>query len=133
MLGLLASLAAREAKARAAAAARRAMLLALAGGLALIGTGFLLAAGFIATAQALGTLNAALAFGAGFLVLAGLVALIARKPHRRRRLEGGLELEALAALEQAPQAVAEGIAKSPGLALLGAFAGGLILALKLRK
>ena len=129
MLGLLASLAAREAKARAAAAARRAMLLALAGLLALIGVGFLLAAGFIATANALGALNAALAFGAGFLVLAGLVALIARKPRRHR----GLELEALAALDQAPQAVAAGIAKAPGLALMGAFAGGLILALKLRK
>lgn len=129
MLGLLAGLAAREAKARAAQAARRAALLALAGLLALIGAGFLLAAGFIATAQALGPLNAALAFGAGFLVLAGLVALIARKPHRRK----GLEAEALAALEQAPKAVAEGIAKSPGLALMGAFAGGLFLALKLRK
>ncbi len=129
MLGLLAGLAAREAKARAAQAARRAALLALVGLLALIGAGFLLAAGFIATAQALGPLNAALAFGAGFLVLAGLVALIARKPHRRK----GLEAEAFAALEQAPKAVAEGIAKSPGLALMGAFAGGLFLALKLRK
>lgn len=133
MLGLLASLAAREAKARAAAAARRAMLMVLAGLLALVGAGFLLAAGFIATAQALGALNAALAFGAAFLVLAGLVALIARKPRRRKGLVKGMDLEALAALEQAPQAVAQGIARSPGLALMGAFAGGLILALKLRK
>lgn len=129
MLGLLAGLAAREAKARAAAAARHALLLALAGGLALIGAGFLLAAGVIAAAKALGAVTAALAFGAGFLGLAGLLALIARKPRRHR----GVEAEALAALEQAPQAVAAGIAKSPGLALLGAFAGGLILALKLRK
>lgn len=129
MLGLLASLAMREGKARVEATVRRAVLAAVALLLALIGLGFLLAAGFIAAAASMGPLNAALAFGAVFLALSGLVALIARLPRQSR----GLAPESLAALEQAPQAVAEGVAKAPGLALMGAFAGGLILALRLRR
>lgn len=129
MLGLLAGLAMREGKARVEATVRRAMLGLAALLLALVGLGFLLAAGFIAAAESMGALNAALAFGAAFLVLSGLVALIARVPRRSH----GLAQESLAALDQAPQAVAEGVAKAPGLSLMAAFAGGLILALRLRR
>ena len=130
MWGALLGLAAAEAQRRAAQAAQRAALRALAVLLALIGLGFLLAAGLMATAQAIGAIPATLILGGGFLLLAASVALVARLGQRKPVT---LPPEALAALNRTPEAVSSGIAKAPGLALLGAFVGGLILALKLRR
>ncbi|WP_151717775.1 hypothetical protein [Gemmobacter serpentinus] len=136
MLKLLMAVAAGQAAKSAADAAKRAALIAVAGFLGLIAMGFVVAAGFIVTLPHLGPAGTALAFGGGFLVLALIVLLIARPPRRR---PGGLgyglnpgmnvEAEAAAALGAVPNA----IAKAPGTAMMAAFAGGLILALRLRK
>ena len=131
MLKLLMGIAAGQAAKSAAEAARRAALMAVAGFLGLIAMGFAVAAGFIVTLPHLGPAGTALAFAGGFLLLALIVALIARRRPRHRRALPALNVEAEAA--QALGAVPQAISKAPGTALMAAFAGGLILALKLRK
>ncbi len=135
MWGALLGLAAQSARHRATRTARRIGLMLMAGALALIGLGFLIAAAFLATLPPLGPIGTSLAFASGFLALALIVALVAMMRPTPRT--AALEAEALAAVNNAmtsaPKAVAEGVSKAPGLALMGAFAGGLILALRLRK
>lgn len=139
-LGLMAGQAARQ----AGVTARRMGLMAFAGLLGLVGAGFLTAAGFIALMHHWGPIGAAAGFGAGFVAVALILVLVAnRRPARDRALEAqvaGLEAQALrarqeaaAALAAVPDSLGQSIGRSPALPLLGAFAGGLILALKLRK
>ena len=127
LLGLASGQAARSAQ----NFARRAALTALAGLLALIGAGFLVGAAFLAVLPHLGAIPTALLFGGVFLVIALIVWASARhrpQPALTTPL-AGLETEAAQAMAAVPSAVA----KAPGLSLMTAFAGGLILAMKLRK
>lgn len=141
MLKLFLGLAAGRAAQRATEALRRAALLAVAAVLGLIAAGFGVAAAFIAAKPYLGPVGTSLAFGAFFLVLALIVALMAR---RRPPVAAQAPLSALATLpilqaqaqaqaRNVAGAVPRAIARAPGTALMAAFAGGLILALRLRR
>jgi hypothetical protein len=125
MLGVMAGEAARS----ASNAARRAVLLAIGGLFALIAAGFLTAAAFIALASHLSPLAAALILAGLFLQAALILLLVARAPARREAEATRARAEALAALSSVPDVVG----RNPVGALAAAFAGGLILALRLRR
>lgn len=134
LIQLAISILAQVAADRARASARRAALLALAGLCALVALGFLIAAGWTALAAWCGPIFASLSCAGGFLLLALILWLVSRR--RRPRPIGlnaaeiqALEAEATALLNQFPEA----IGKAPFLSLAGAFLGGLLLALRLRR
>lgn len=117
----------------ARAAARRAALMGLAALAGLVGAGFALSLGWMALARWQGAMVASGAMAGGFLLLAGVLLLIARRRPKPR----GLGAEDLAALEAQAAAIAaiapEILARHPLLPLIGAFLGGLLLALKLTR
>ncbi len=130
-LRLAAGLASRSAQARAGDTARRIVLSLVAGMFALVGAGFLTAAGWLALAWPLGAIGASLVVGGVFLLLA-LILLLAAGARRRSPVE--TEMQALKAQAQAlASRVPEEVAKAPALPLMGAFVGGLLLALRLRR
>ena len=136
MLRLLLGVATGQAAQRASDAMRRIALMAAAGVVLLVALGFVTAAAFIATAQHWGSLIAALVFGAGFLVLALILMVLAGQTGRRDRRLMRMEAEARQAQAQAMAALAtvpEAIARRPMAPLLAAFAGGLLLAMRLRR
>lgn len=78
---LLAGLAATQATTAIRRAARRAILLAVAGMIAVIGAGFLLAAAYMRLSASYDPVTAGLAIGFCLLIVAGVVAFAARR-HR---------------------------------------------------
>ena len=136
MLRLMLGVVAGEAARSASNAARRAVLLAVGAVFALVAAGFLTAAAFIALADHWSPLTAALILAGVFLGVALILILVARAPARRiaelARLEAEANrarAEAMAALSAVPGVVG----RNPVGALAAAFAGGLILALRLRR
>lgn len=134
MLRLILGLVSGQAARHASDAMRRFVLMALAGVLLLIAAGFLTAATFILAAQHWGALAAALGFGGAFLLVALILLVVAgwsgRSDRRLARMEAeARQAQAMAALAAVPAA----IGNRPMAPLLAAFAGGLLLALRLRR
>ncbi len=131
LLRLAAGLASRQAGAKAGDAMRRLALVLAAGLLALVGGGFLTAAAWLALERPLGAIGASVVVGGVFCLLA-LILLLAgsrRRPSALSRDIDALKVQAQSFAGRLPDQVA----KDPTLPLMGAFVGGLILALRLRK
>lgn len=140
MLRLVLGVLAGQAAAQAGRKARRMGLVVFAGLLALIGLGFVLAAIWTALALELGSIWASGIIGGIFLLLALIVLLIAgHRPRQDEALAAQLaQLEAQLRKVQADAAglgasVSDSIGRKPAVPLMAAFAGGLLLALKLRR
>lgn len=140
MLRLLLGIVAAQTAQQVGRKARRMGHLVFAAVLALVGFGFVLSAIWTALAYELGPIWASGLIGGVFLFLALIVLLISgQKPRPDAALAAELAvLEAQLRKVQADAAglgaeVSDSIGRKPAVPLMAAFAGGLLLALKLRR